>query len=101
MHFYLDDVVCALTHCLLAELPLLFGTHYEYRGNSTEFEWEVSYGMEALWLSFLSNPKKDPRDGHGITWPKYRPGRDTLAVFAEDDKWVQFVSESVDDGYCS
>ncbi|KAH8688339.1 Alpha/Beta hydrolase protein [Ilyonectria robusta] len=84
-----------------AELPLLFGTHYEYRGNSTEFEWEVSYGMEALWLSFLSNPKKDPRDGHGITWPKYRPGRDTLAVFAEDDKWVQFVSESVDDGYCS
>ncbi|KAK7420440.1 hypothetical protein QQZ08_010427 [Neonectria magnoliae] len=84
-----------------AELPLLFGTHYEYRGNSTQFEWEVSYGMEALWLSFASNPKKNPTAGKSITWPRYREGRDTLAVFAEDDKWVQFVSESVDDGYCA
>ncbi|KAH6889353.1 Alpha/Beta hydrolase protein [Thelonectria olida] len=83
-----------------AELPLLFGTHYEYRGNSTEFEWEVSYGMEALWLSYASNPRKDPSDGQGTRWPRYREGKDTLAVFAEDDKWVQFVSESVDDGYC-
>lgn len=30
----------------LAELPLLFGTHYEYRGNSTDFEWETSIGMQ-------------------------------------------------------
>lgn len=35
-----------LTVFLLAELPLIFGTHYEYRGNSTEFEWQVSYSME-------------------------------------------------------
>ncbi|KAH7163387.1 Alpha/Beta hydrolase protein [Dactylonectria estremocensis] len=84
-----------------AELPLLFGTHYEYRGNSTEFEWEVSYGMEALWLSYANNPKRDPRDGKGTTWPKYQEGRKTLAVFAEDDEWIQFVSKSVDDGYCT
>lgn len=31
---------------LTAELPLLFGTHYLYRGNSTGFEWQTSYGME-------------------------------------------------------
>ena len=29
-----------------AELPLLFGTHYEYRGNSTEYEWQVALGMQ-------------------------------------------------------
>lgn len=29
-----------------AELPLLFGTHYEYNANSTEFEWETSAGMQ-------------------------------------------------------
>lgn len=56
--------------------------------------------FSALWLSFASNPKKNPTDGQGTKWLKYQPGKDTLAVFAEDNEWVQFVSESVDDGYC-
>ncbi|KAK9414310.1 putative Alpha/Beta hydrolase protein [Seiridium unicorne] len=83
-----------------AELPLLFGTHYEYRGNSTEFEWETSYGMEALWLSFLSNPEQDPTDGAGVTWPKYSSSANTLAEFAADDQWIQFVDGSVVDNLC-
>jgi len=29
-----------------SELPLLFGTHYEFRGNSTEYEYQVSHFME-------------------------------------------------------
>lgn len=29
-----------------AELPMLFGTHYEYRGESTAFEYNVSHAME-------------------------------------------------------
>lgn len=73
-----------------AELPLLFGTHFEYRGNSTEFEWETSYGMEALWLSFASNSSADPNDGVSVTWPKYSEDTDSLAVFAANDTWVQF-----------
>ncbi|KAI0127035.1 Alpha/Beta hydrolase protein [Xylariales sp. AK1849] len=84
-----------------AELPLLFGTHYEYRGNSTEFEWETSYGMEALWLSFASNPDQEPTDGNGVTWPKYNPSTSSMVEFAADDKWIQFVSGSVDDSLCS
>jgi hypothetical protein len=36
-----------------AELPLIFGTHYEYREASTPFEYEVSHAMEGLCL--LSN----------------------------------------------
>ncbi|OTA26318.1 hypothetical protein BTJ68_10564 [Hortaea werneckii EXF-2000] len=30
-----------------SELPMIFGTHYEYRGNSTPFEWEVAHTMQA------------------------------------------------------
>ena len=33
----------------ISGLPLLFGTHSEYGGVSTNFEWNVSYAMEALW----------------------------------------------------
>ncbi|KAK6224053.1 hypothetical protein LQW54_000200 [Pestalotiopsis sp. IQ-011] len=84
-----------------AELPLLFGTHNLYRGNSTEFEWETSYGMEALWLSFASNPEEDPTDGHGIVWPKYNSSSDSMAEFAANDTWVQFVSGSIVDSFCS
>lgn len=25
---------------------MIFGTHYEYRGNSTPFEWEVAHTMQ-------------------------------------------------------
>ncbi|KAK4565655.1 hypothetical protein LTR86_003503 [Recurvomyces mirabilis] len=34
-----------------SELPLLFGTHYEYRGNSTPYEYEVSHFMEGKTFS--------------------------------------------------
>lgn len=30
----------------IAELPIIFGTHPEYRGNSTEFEWDVASSMQ-------------------------------------------------------
>ncbi|KAH7233120.1 Alpha/Beta hydrolase protein [Fusarium tricinctum] len=84
-----------------AELPLLFGTHYEYRGNSTEYEWQVAEGMQSLWLSFAQNPKKSPRDGKGVTWPLYKPGKKNMAVFAEmDKKWFQLRDESLTENQC-
>jgi hypothetical protein len=30
-----------------AELPIVFGTHDLFRGNSTELEWQTSYAMES------------------------------------------------------
>jgi hypothetical protein len=30
----------------VADIPLIFGTHYQVRGNSTEFEWQTSFAME-------------------------------------------------------
>ena len=29
---------------------MIFGTHYEYRGNSTPFEWDVAHTMQGKLL---------------------------------------------------
>ncbi|KAG9253016.1 Alpha/Beta hydrolase protein [Emericellopsis atlantica] len=83
-----------------AELPILFGTHYEYRGNSTEFEWEVADLMQALWLSFARNPSKRPTDG-SFEWPRYDSKTDTLVEFAIDDVAAHLASHEVVDSECS
>ncbi|CAG9947315.1 unnamed protein product [Clonostachys rosea f. rosea IK726] len=84
-----------------AELPLLFGTHYEYRGNSTEYEWEVAEGMQSLWLSFANNPKKNPQAGN-VTWPLYKPNENNMAVFAEaGTKWFQLGKGSLTETQCN
>ncbi|KAG8672190.1 hypothetical protein FPOAC2_05558 [Fusarium poae] len=85
-----------------AELPLLFGTHYEYHGNSTEYEWQVADGMQSLWLSFAKNPNNHPADGKGVTWPLYEPGQKKMVVFAETGKkWFQLGAESLTENQCS
>jgi hypothetical protein len=35
-----------MAHVITAELPLLFGTHDLFRGNSTELEYETSHAMQ-------------------------------------------------------
>ncbi|PCD34332.1 hypothetical protein FGRA07_08650, partial [Fusarium graminearum] len=85
-----------------AELPLIFGTHYEYRGNSTEYEWQVADGMQSLWLSFAKNPTKNGIKGDGVTWPLYKPDQKKMAVLAEaGKKWFQLGPESLTDDQCS
>jgi hypothetical protein len=44
---------------IAAELPLLFGTHYEYRGNSTEYEWQVAEGMQSKLLALSGRYSTD------------------------------------------
>ncbi|KAH8178474.1 carboxylesterase family protein [Sarocladium implicatum] len=83
-----------------AELPILFGTHSEYRGNSTKYEWEVADLMQGLWLSFANNPSEDPSEG-GFTWPKYKGDKDTMVLFAVDDEAAQLVSRQVVDVECN
>ncbi|KAH8900642.1 alpha/beta-hydrolase [Thozetella sp. PMI_491] len=81
-----------------AELPLIFGTHYEYRGNSTEFEWETD-DPPALWLSFARNPSADP-SGDGIRWPKYSTASNTTLYLAADGKVAQLISGTTVDSLC-
>lgn len=75
----------------------MFGTHDQFRGNSTELEWQTSYAMQgkqthpfpetieqqradvnyhsnhdtAFWVSFAADPSVDPRNHLGQAWPKY------------------------------
>lgn len=93
-----------------SELPLLFGTHDEYRGRSTKFEWEVSYAMEALWLSFAEDPTRgpgrvavgnapaNPNNKSYFEWPEFKQGGEDMLLIAKNNELMQLVSsDSIDD----
>ncbi|QSZ34459.1 hypothetical protein DSL72_006053 [Monilinia vaccinii-corymbosi] len=83
-----------------SELPLLFDTHFQYRGNSTPFEYEMADTMQALWLSFANNSAKAPSVGD-LTWPEYEAGKDSMLLFAKGDVATQLASGEVIDGSCT
>jgi carboxylesterase type B len=77
-----------------SEIPLITGTHADYRGNSTPFEYALSEKLQDLWLVFLKDPE------HGLTaagWPEYTGANGTVIVFGEDEQLVQQRSASVID----
>ncbi|ETS80204.1 hypothetical protein PFICI_07733 [Pestalotiopsis fici W106-1] len=82
------------------ELPLIFGTHFQYNGNSTEFEWQVSYAMEGLWLSFAEDTSSDPTY-ESFTWPEYEATTESMVVFARDNLTTQLDYGSTVDQICS
>ncbi|CAO2655097.1 Nn.00g101610.m01.CDS01 [Neocucurbitaria sp. VM-36] len=62
-----------------SELPLVFGTHSNFRGMSTEFERRVSEDMQDMWASFLEDPQ------HGLDrygWEEYNLHNKRLMFFA-------------------
>jgi carboxylesterase type B len=96
-----------------SELPLLFGTHYEYRANSTGFEFQVSWALQALWLSFAENPGRGPvrlalggMEGNPnnqtlFKWPEFRQGEENMLVVAEDGVLFDLVGSDRIDRFCS
>ena len=95
-----------------SELPLLFGTHDEYRTRSTKFEWEVSYAMQALWLSFAEDPARgpdrvavgdapaNPNKESYFAWPEFKQGSEDMLLIAKDSKLMQLVSSDSIDETC-
>ncbi|KAM3422210.1 Carboxylic ester hydrolase [Cercospora zeina] len=65
-----------------SELPLIFGTHSNYRGDSTELEYETSHAMQDAWVAFA----KDPVNGlASVGWKPYEElGSSTLRNFGAD-----------------
>ncbi|KAH9807844.1 carboxylesterase [Teratosphaeria destructans] len=88
-----------------SELPLLFGTHGEYRGNSTPYEFEFSHFMEALWLSFAVDPVSEPSatlpNGTAFTWPAVTSESDVLIELARGAELVSVQSGEIVDAHCS
>ncbi|WYZ43725.1 hypothetical protein EsH8_VII_000161 [Colletotrichum jinshuiense] len=83
-----------------AELPLVFGTHFQYRGNSTEFEWKVAETMQSLWLSFATDPLKDPVAGDDVHWPKFTKDADSVVLFAQEPEVFQLQGGDVATQLC-
>ncbi|CAJ2506625.1 Uu.00g078110.m01.CDS01 [Anthostomella pinea] len=81
------------------ELPLLFGTHSQYRGNSTEFEWDVSSVMQGLWLAFAEDPSTDPTC-ESFSWPQYTLATGSMASFAPNGTVVAIGDGATVDGIC-
>jgi hypothetical protein len=82
-----------------ADLPLVFGTHYQFRGNSTELEWETSYAMEDSWVSFAADSTSDPTYAEGMKWPKYSTEGDTTLVFGGNNTAARLLPGSYADSF--
>ena len=61
-----------------SELPLLFGTHGNYRSPSTKYEIAVSKAMQDAWRAFANDP---PNGLAGQQWPQFTPNRDIVRWF--------------------
>lgn len=58
-----------------AEMPLVFGTHPLYRGNSTEFEYVTSHAMQDAWLAFVATAGEKPSIEGWDAWDEVDGGR--------------------------
>ncbi|KAK2017356.1 carboxylesterase [Colletotrichum eremochloae] len=68
-----------------SELPLIFGTHADFRGNSTPFEYELSHTMMDAYAAFI----KDPAAGlEAIGWPAYTADGRLVRSYGENNVTV-------------
>ncbi|KAF2690730.1 carboxylesterase [Lentithecium fluviatile CBS 122367] len=67
-----------------SELPMLFGTHGNYRGASTPYEIAVSEAMQDAWRAFANNPTSIWQN-----WPAYTPDHDVMRVFGDNGTVAQ------------
>src|SRR5690349_8487942 len=80
----LDDPLADLranTYLKTADIPIVFGTHYQFRGNSTELEWQTSFAMQCKFCGLRCKNKKEVEADHC-------PIKNTTAM------WVSFAANS-------
>jgi carboxylesterase type B len=87
------------TDVVTADIPLVFGTHYQFRSNSTDLEWKTSYAMEDSWVSFATDSASDPTYAQGMKWPRYSSQGDTTLVFGGNDTAAQLLPGSYADSF--
>ncbi|KAI9155638.1 Cholinesterase [Paramyrothecium foliicola] len=58
-----------------ADLPLVFGTHPLYRGNSTELEYSTSHAMQDVWLTFVATAGRETTVLGWDAWNEFEGGR--------------------------
>ncbi|KAK1834087.1 acetylcholinesterase [Podospora conica] len=75
-----------------SDIPMVFGTHHLFRGNSTEFQWQTSFAMQSFWVTFAANSSADPRDHLGTAWPRYTPTDQRIVVFGNETLGAAYVA---------
>lgn len=58
-----------------AEMPLVFGTHPLYRGDSTALEYMTSHAMQDAWLAFVATAGERPSIEGWDAWDEVDGGR--------------------------
>lgn len=64
-----------------SELPLLFGTHGNFRGRSTGYEIAVSEAMQDAWRAFANDPESGLKEQK---WPRFTLNRDAVRWFGDN-----------------
>lgn len=72
-----------------SDLPLAFGTHADFRGNSTALEYETSHAIQDAYVAFA----KDPINGlNELGWAAYTGARGIVRAYAENNTVVGYRS---------
>lgn len=79
-----------------SDLPMIFGTHGDFRGESTESEKETSESMQDAVLAFMEDPHAGPEK---VGWEPAHSGK--MVVFREDGKVMRQVSLESVQGVCA
>jgi carboxylesterase type B len=69
-----------------SEIPLLFGTHGNYRSPSTELQIAVSESMQDAWRAFADNPLEGLV---GKDWPQFTPQQEVVRWFGDNGTVAQ------------
>lgn len=81
-----------------AELPILMGTHSNFRGNSTPEEYATSYAFQGAYVAFA----RDPESGlEGQDWKPYATlGSEEVRGFGRDEVPAEDVSIASTEALC-
>ncbi|KAK8056506.1 hypothetical protein PG993_001733 [Apiospora rasikravindrae] len=80
-----------------SDLPLAFGTHADFRGNSTALEYETSHAIQDAYVAFA----KDPVQGlDEMGWAAYAGARGVVRAYAENNTAVGYRSLDTIESEC-
>lgn len=79
-----------------SDLPMLFGSHPDFRGNSTQEEYEVSEAMQDHYLAFVKDPINGPQS---LGWSDTSSGQ--ILRFAVGEEVSTIIAEQTLDSACN
>lgn len=83
-----------------ADLPLVFGTHFEFRANSTSLEYLTASAYQDTWVSFATDSSGAlAYGGVNKTWPRYSPEGATTMVFGGNGQAAELREGGYADGF--